>query len=294
VTVTATKGKSFMIVAVLLGVAAAVVGYYGLTSLASQASAQNSVNFKNVVITATDLTFGVKLDRAMLRTVRYPKESVPEGAFASMDSVVGQTTKVFMSAREPVTAIKLSSRGGGLSMLVRPSMRAASLEVNQVSGVSGFVLPGDRVDVLTTVDSRVSTEDAVTRTVLQNIEVLAAGQKTEQQDNKPITVQSVTLLVNPEGAETLALALHEGKIHLVLRNPEDQEVVSVASLSTREMLDRRGGGVARATGVRRAPTAPVTTTPQVAAARQAPPPKVRIIRNASVTETPAVADSTHD
>jgi len=263
--------------------------------MATHSTAQANANFKNVVVTVTDLTYGVKLDKEMLRMVRYPKESVPEGAFASMDSVIGQTTKVFMSAREPVTAIKLSSRGGGLSMLVRPSMRAASLEVNQVSGVSGFVLPGDRVDVLTTVDPRATTEDAVTRTVLQNIEVLAAGQKTEQQDNKPITVQSVTLLVDPEGAETLALALHEGKIHLVLRNPEDQEVVSVASLSTREMLDRRGGGVARATGVRRAaPTAPVTAAPQVASARQAPPPKVRMIRSASVTETPAVADSTHD
>jgi len=289
--VTATKGKNFMIVAVLLGVAAAVVGYYGLTSMASQASAQNKANFKNVVVTASDLTFGVKLDREMLRIVRYPKESVPEGAFASLDSVLGQTTKVFMSAREPVTAIKLSSRGGGLSMLVRPTMRAASLEVNQVSGVSGFVLPGDRVDVLTTVDSRSANEDAITRTVLQNIEVLAAGQKTEQQDNKPITVQSVTLLVNPQGAETLALALHEGKIHLVLRNPEDQEVVSIASLSTREMLDRRPPQMARATpGPRRAVTSP--TPGPVAIARPAPPPKVRIIRQANVSETPAVADST--
>ena len=291
---TATKGKSFMIVAVLLGVAAAVVGYYGLTSMASQAAAQNNANFKNVVITATDLTFGVKLDRAMLRTVRYPKESVPQGAFASMDSVVGQTTKVFMSAREPVTAIKLSSRGGGLSMLVRPTMRAASLEVNQVSGVSGFVLPGDRVDVLTTVDPRGANEDAVTRTVLQNIEVLAAGQKTEQQDNKPITVQSVTLLVDPEGAETLALALHEGKIHLVLRNPEDQEVVKITSLSTREMLDRRSGVARSVSGAKRSVATPAPSPPQVAVARQAPPPKVRIIRNASVTETPAVADSTRD
>src|SRR5262245_36830379 len=282
-----------MIVAVLLGAAAAVVGYFGLTSLASKSTARSNANYRDVIVTATDLTFGVKLDRAMLRVVRYPKDAVPEGAYANMDSVVGQTTKVFMGAREPITAIKMSSRGGGLSMLVRPSMRAASLEVNQVSGVSGFVLPGDRVDVLTTVDPRAATEDAVTRTVLQNCEVLAAGQKTEQQDNKPITVQSVTLLVDPEGAETLALALHEGKIHLVLRNPEDQEVVSVASLSTREMLDRRA--VARATGVRRAaaPTAPANP-PQVAIARKDAPPKVRIIRNASVTETPAVADSTHD
>jgi pilus assembly protein CpaB len=288
--VTATKGKNFLIVAGLLGVAAAVVGYYGLTSMASQATAQQNRNYRNVVVTVTDLTYGVKLDKEMLRTVRYPKESVPEGAFASMDSVVGQTTKVFMSAREPVTAIKLSSRGGGLSMLVRPSMRASSLEVNNVSGVSGFVLPGDRVDVLTTVDGRGVNEDAVTRTVLQNIEVLAAGQKTEQKDNKPITVQSVTLLVDPDGAETLALALHEGKIHLVLRNPDDQEVVRVASLSTREMLDRRALAARTTSGVRRPTTG--TTPTQVASARQAPPAKVRVIKGSSLTETPAVDDST--
>ena len=286
---TATKGKNFMIVAVLLGMAAAVVGYYGLTSMASQATAQNNANFRSVVVTVTDLTFGVKLEKEMLKVVRYPKESVPEGAFATIDSVLGQTTKVFMSAREPVTSIKLSSRGGGLSMLVRPTMRAASLEVNQVSGVSGFVLPGDRVDVLTTIDPRGTYEDAVTRTVLQNIEVLAAGQKTEQQDNKPITVQAVTILVTPNGAETLALALHEGKIHLVLRNPEDQDEVTVAALSTREMLGRQP--VATAPGpVRQAARrpGPVAPTPVV---RPYDKPKVRIIRSANVSETPAVADS---
>jgi pilus assembly protein CpaB len=289
--VTATKGKSFMIVAVLLGVAAAVVGYYGLTSLASQAATQNSTNFQKVVVTATDLTFGVKLDRTMLRIVPYPKESVPVGAFSTIDSVAGQTTKVFMSAREPVTAIKLSSRGGGLSMLVRPNMRAASIEVNQVSGVSGFVLPGDRLDVLATVDPNNTRADAMTRTVLQNIEVLASGQRTEQQDNKPITVTSVTLLVDPDGAETLALAMHEGKIHLVLRNPEDQQVVTVASLSTQEMLGHRTVAVVQTpAGPRRVATA---VRAPVAAMRAAPP-KVRMIRSASVTETPAVADSTND
>lgn len=287
---TATKGKNFLIVAVMLGVAAAIVGYYGLTSMASQTTAQQNANFKNVVVTVADLTYGVKLDKEMLRMVRYPKESVPEGAFASMDSVVGQTTKVFMSAREPVTAIKLSSRGGGLSMLVRTQMRASSLEVNNVSGVSGFVLPGDRVDVLTTVDGRGANEDAVTRTVLQNIEVLAAGQKTEQKDNKPITVQSVTLLVNPDGAETLALALHEGKIHLVLRNPDDQELVQVASLSTREMLDRKQLATRQTSGVRR----PSVTTPtQVAYSKPAPPANVRVIKGSAITTTPAVDDSTH-
>jgi pilus assembly protein CpaB len=281
-----------MIVAVLLGAAAAVVGYFGLTSLASQTTAKTNANYRNVVVTATDLTFGVKLDRAMLRVVRYPKDAVPDGAYSSVDSVVGQTSKVFMGAREPVTAIKLSSRGGGLSMLVRPTMRAASLEVNQVSGVSGFVLPGDRVDVLVTVDPRNMNDDAVTRTVLQNVEVLAAGQKTEQQDNKPITVQAVTLLVSPDGAETLALALHEGKIHLVLRNPEDQDEVKVASLSTRQMLGHTAPQVA---AVRPAPAAPRRSYSAPAQAAHTPrrDQKVRIIRSANVSETPAVTDTTN-
>ena len=282
-----------MFVALLLGVAAAVVGYYGLTSVASSASARNNSNFRDVVVVASDLTFGSKLDKPMLRTARYPKDAVPEGAYSSIDSVVGQTTKVFMSAREPVTAIKLSSRGGGLSMLVRPSMRAASLEVNQVSGVSGFVLPGDRVDVLVTVDARQATEDAVTRTVLQNTEVLAAGQKTEQQDNKPITVQSVTLLVDPAGAEALALSQHEGKIHLVLRNPEDQETVQVASLSTREMLGEKAVAKATTPAVRRTVTRTAPTQVAVVARpADKDKQKVRIIRSASVSETPAVSDST--
>jgi pilus assembly protein CpaB len=281
-----------MVVAVLLGVAAAVVGYFGLTSLASSSAAKTNANFRNVVVTATDLTFGVKLDRAMLRMAQYPKDAVPEGAYASIDSVVGQTTKVFMGAREPVTAIKMSSRGGGLSMLVKPSMRAASLEVNAVSGVSGFVLPGDRVDVLVTVDPRNMNEDATTRTVLQNLEVLAAGQKTEQQDNKPITVQAVTLLVSPDGAETLALALHEGKIHLVLRNPEDQAEVEVASLSTRQMLGNQQVAARAPVRSTRRSSAP-SIQPVAAVHRPADKPKVRIIRSASVTETPAVADSTN-
>ena len=282
------NGKSFMIVAVLLGAAAAVVGYFGLTSLATKSTARTNANYRDVVVTATDLTFGVKLDRAMLRVVRYPKDAVPEGAYASLDSVLGQTTKVFMGAREPVTAIKMSSRGGGLSMLVRPSMRAASLEVNQVSGVSGFVLPGDRVDVLVTIDARNMNDDAVTRTVLQNTEVLAAGQKTEQQDNKPITVQAVTLLVSPEGAETLALALHEGKVALALRNPEDQDQTEVASLSTRQML----GHVAAAAPARVAGPRRTTTSAPKAHVASRQPSKVRIIRSASVSETPAVTDST--
>jgi pilus assembly protein CpaB len=294
-----SRSKTVLGVALVLGLLAALAGYAGLNAMAKQVVASTSKQFVPVVVSATDLTFGTKLDKAQLRVARYPKESVPAGAFSDVDSVAGQTTKIFLAAREPVTATKLSSRGGGLSMLVRNGLRATSLEVNQVSGVSGFVLPGDRVDVLCTVDGRGAKEVAVTRTILQNAEVLASGQRTTQQDNKPITVQAVTILVDPVGAEKLALGLHEGKLHLVLRNPGDADTLRVASLDTHEMLGgeptrmasapvkRSSGKRAKAEPKEPPQPPPANTMVQTRTGK----PTVRIIRDSKVTEVPALKDS---
>jgi len=289
-----SRSKTVLGVAILMGLLAALAGYAGLRAVARQVVTNTSKQFVPVVVSATDVTFGTKLDKAQLRVARYPKESVPAGAFSDIDSVAGQTTKIFLSAKEPVTATKLSSRGGGLSMLVRSGLRATSLEVNQVSGVSGFVLPGDRVDVLCTVDGRGADTDAVTRTILQNAEVLASGQKTAQQDNKPITVQAVTILVDPVGAEKLALGLHEGKLHLVLRNPEDADTVGVASLDTKQMLNGEAGSkeAPKKTMAHRGAAKPKTEpAPPRVIAQRTPKPTVRIIRDAKVSEVPAMKDS---
>lgn len=291
------RSKSILALAVGLGFLAALAGYAGLKATAAQVAQNTSKHFVPVVVAATDLTFGTKLDRAQLRVAKYPKESLPSGAFSDIDSVAGQTTKIFLAGKEPITATKLSSRGGGLSMLVRTGFRATSLEVNQVSGVSGFVLPGDRIDVLATVDGRGADQEAVTRTILQNAEVLASGQKTTQQDNKPITVQAVTILVDPMGAEKLALALHEGKLHLVLRNPEDSDTTKVLSLNTNEMLNGQAGTMPRSTAhakARKAPqqSAAVPKQPEVRTVQQRPSkPVVRIIREAKVNEQAAPKDS---
>ena len=290
------RSKSILALAVGLGFLAALAGYAGLKATAAQVAQNTSKHFVPVVVAATDLTFGTKLDRAQLRVAKYPKESLPSGAFSDIDSVVGQTTKIFLAGKEPITATKLSSRGGGLSMLVRTGFRATSLEVNQVSGVSGFVLPGDRIDVLATVDGRGADQEAVTRTILQNAEVLASGQKTTQQDNKPITVQAVTILVDPMGAEKLALALHEGKLHLVLRNPEDSDTTKVFALNTNEMLNGQAGTMPRSTAhaKKKAPqqSAAVPKQPEVRTVQQRPTkPVVRIIREAKVNEQAAPKDS---
>lgn len=282
----ANKGQAFMGLAVVLAVAAAVVGYFGLNSLAAQTKKATLGATREVVVTANDLTFGTKLEKTMLRTVRYPTESVPVGAFSDVDSVVGQTTKIFMTTKEPVTRIKLSSLGGGLSMLVREGMRAASLEVNQVSGVSGFILPGDRVDMLVTVPNNMNPEDSFTETVLQNLEVLAAGQTTTTKDNKPITVQAVTVLVEPRQAEMLAHATRQGQVTLVLRaRGDDSTLAKITPVKTSDL-----GGRVKAAPVRAKaqPVAKVVPPP----ARPAEPRKVTIIRRTSKSEESLPSDST--
>jgi pilus assembly protein CpaB len=245
------------------------------------AQASNPVlNTVPVVVATTDLTFGTVIRAEHLETVHYPDNSVPPGSYAAPDSLIGQTTKVFLTSKEPILATKLTSIGGGLSIRIPNNMRATSMNVNQVSGVSGFVLPGDRVDVVAVIDRAGQVNQAITKTILQNIEVLASGQRTEEKSDKPVKVQSVTLLVDPEGAEKLALALHEGKLHLVLRNPGDHAIADVRSISTSEMT---GGVVERAPRPR---TAPKPKPEPVAAAPAPPPPtpKVTLIKGVKVEE----------
>ena len=286
------RGGPFLILAIVLGLAAAAVVFLYL----NQQSAANvtSRQTRPVVVAATDQPFGTKLERNMLKVVNYPKDSVPTNAYSSLDSVVGQTTKIFLASKEPVLASKLSTIGGGLSMMVRRDMRASSVTVNLVSSVSGFVVPGDKVDVLVTIDQTAQQQIATTKTILQNIEVLAAGVKTEQRDqeNKPNTdLQTITLLVDPPAAERMALAMHEGKIHLTLRNPEDSDSSSVKPLDTRELL----GGVPVASAPRRSGPAKERIVYKDREVQvQAPPPaepyKVTVIKKGKDQTTQPASD----
>ncbi len=228
------KGVAFLLVATLLAAAAGGAVYLYLKGMpVAQAEAPETVP---VVVATKDMTFGTTLGDEELRLVPFPKESVPRGSYSAIDSVLEQTTKVFLAEGEPVLASKLSAIGGGLSVRVEKNMRAMSLNVNDVTGVSGFVLPGDRVDVLVTINNAAGSNIAVTKTILQNIEILAAGAKTENKGKHHITVQTVTLLVDLDGAEKLALGVDQGKVHLALRNPVDHEIVDAKSQNTRSVL----------------------------------------------------------
>lgn len=272
------KGLGLLLLAAVLAVAAGGIAYLYLKGTSVLAGNKETETYP-VVVCTQDLTFGTRLEDKDLRIANFPKDAIPMGAYATTDSVLGQTTKVFLVANEPILASKLSSIGGGLSVRVPESLRASSVDVNEVSGVSGFVLPGDRVDILCTIDNAPGQSQgvAVTKTILQNIEVVAAGVKTKTNKNDPIRVQSVTLLVSPKEAEDLALGMHEGRIHLVLRNPVDNEIVAVNPTNTREVF-----------GLVKQHKAPVRRAPRTVIVKkeEAPPPEpsYTIIRDGSIQQ----------
>lgn len=221
--------------AILCGVVASGLAY---AYLKKQADA-TAPELQPVVVASRDLTFGRVLSIEDLDVVHYPSSSIPGGAYSVPDSLVNQSTKVFLKKNEPILNSKLSSIGGGLSLRIDETMRAASVKVDKVSGVSGFVLPGDKVDVIVAITRGMSRLESVSNTILQNVEVLAAGEATERRGDQIITSQSVTLLVEPAGAQALALAAQEGKIILSLKNPTDTLLVAVEPVTRADIMGQK-------------------------------------------------------
>jgi pilus assembly protein CpaB len=180
-----------------------------------------------VVVAATDLQIGAELRRDDLRIIDWPANAAPQGAFSSTDEIVGRGLVLPVIQNEPVLPMKLAPKeaGAGLPPAIPPGLRAISVRVNEVIGVAGYVLPGAFVDVLATLNPTEQRNDVMSKVVLTNVQVLAAGTKIEQGvgDSKPMPVTVVTLLVSPGESERLALASTEGKIQLALRNPLDRD-----------------------------------------------------------------------
>lgn len=177
----------------------------------------------DVVVAANDLNVGSKIQDRDLKIVRLPAESLPEGVFRSKTRVVGRGVVLPVSKGEFILPNKVAGEnaGSGMPALIPPGMRAVSVRVNEVVAVAGFVVPGTRVDVLLTGNPG-GNSDNQTTTVLENIAVLAAGQKLERNSaGEPQSVPVITLLVSPEDAQKLTLASQEGRIQLSLRNPLD-------------------------------------------------------------------------
>ncbi|HXA53161.1 MAG TPA: Flp pilus assembly protein CpaB [Candidatus Acidoferrum sp.] len=205
---------------------------------------------------------------------------VPLGSTTRVQDLVGRGVTTTMYAKEPVIDSRLAPKGagGGLAAMIPPGMRAVAVRVNEVVGVAGFVVPGMRVDVLISGNTpgSASNQGTITRTLLQNVEVLSAGQDFKKDaEGKPVVVQVINLLTTPEHAEQLSLAAGQTQIQLVLRNPLDRLAVNTPGTSMNQIFSGRKIPLSQVVGDDPAPRprAPRPAPQQVMAP---PPPKKEV------------------
>ncbi len=182
-----------------------------------------------VVVASRNIEIGTLLKEADMKVVDWNGPE-PKGALGSSTDAIGRGVVSTIYEGEPILENRLAAKGAGagLAATIPPGMRAVTIRVNDVAGVSGFVRPGARVDVLIagTPPGGSNTLGTVSKTLLQNMEVLSAGQDIQKDaGGKPVSVGVVNLLVTPEQAEILSLANNETRIQLVLRNPLDTQTV---------------------------------------------------------------------
>jgi pilus assembly protein CpaB len=211
--------------AVLFGLLAVFVAQAWLNSQAEQRmrsleSNKKPVSTSTIVVASKPLRFGNELAAAQLSEVEWPGKALPAGAFAKISDVVGGGKRVALTAiepNEPVLSSKITGPGqrATLSAMLRDGLKAATVRVNDIDGVGGFVLPGDHVDIALT--RQVDKTNSSTEVVLQNVRVLAIDQTADERLDKPAVVKAVTLEVDVVGAQKLSLAASIGSLSLMLR-----------------------------------------------------------------------------
>src|SRR5258706_11153412 len=229
-----------------------------------------------VVVAAANLDLAAELHREDMKVIDWPAGSVPAGSFSNPQELVGRGLIQPVIQNAPILegAMPPKDAGAGLTPVIPEGMRALSVRVNDVIGVAGYVLPGTRVDVVVTISPTDQHPDTTSKVILTNVKVLTAGTKIERDtvDHKPVTVNVVTLLVDPSEAERLTLASTEGKIQLALRNPLDKSAPATSGVRPAALL-----GYAAARPVS-APRPRIVAAAPVAVPALPPAPTVEMIR----------------
>lgn len=216
-------------VALILALVAGVVMFKWTNSVSrKQPAAQVAASTSPVVVAKADIARGTKLTAEMLQTRSFTNDSKPSGAFSDVKGVEGRVLNVAVGANEAVTARKLADKsviGGGVSALIEPGKRAMSVKGNAVMGLSGFVRPSDRVDVLVSMTVG-KNDNPVAKLVLERVKVIATGTELAPNgEGKTASVDVYTLELTPNESERLALAATQGTLHFALRNELDTETV---------------------------------------------------------------------
>lgn len=196
----------------------------------------------SVLVANADLAWGTKLAPEMLQLQDIPPGAIPEGHFTSMEAIKDRVLLVDIKRNELLLESKLAPLGttsGGVAAVTDVNKRAMSVKVDDVIGVAGFIKPADRVDVMVTIEPEHNRQGhPISKVILENVKVLAAGTQMERKgkDEEPKPVQVITVEVDVEEAEKLALASNQGKLRLALRNPLNSERVLTKGASVGALL----------------------------------------------------------
>ncbi|MBD0705336.1 SAF domain-containing protein [Pseudomonas sp. E141] len=197
--------------------------------LSARLNAKPDDHLRSVVVATVPIPFGQMVEAQQVTTVRMPMDTIPDDAFDSSEQAVGKIATFDILRGDIVRGARLSEHLGGstLASLIDPDKRAISVRVDDVVGVGGFLLPGNRVDVLATKTTSAGSNNAVSRTILENLRVLAVDQTAGTDKTQPVVVRAVTLEMSATEAEALVTAQTEGKLQLALRNPLNLEKKTV-------------------------------------------------------------------
>jgi len=212
----------FFGVAALLGLATLWM-VHSYTQSLSQHAQVTERPAAQVVIATENIPIGTKIEEKHVKVTAWPAESRPAASFEKPEDLVGKVTIASIVANEPIVPAKLvgGAQGAVLPQMIPTGMRAMSVPVTKVSGISGFVTPGTKVDIVAVVQTRgeVVTKRAIT--LLEDVKVLAMAQTLDERDAKATVVDTVTLLVTPADAQKLTLAVADGQLMLSLRGVAD-------------------------------------------------------------------------
>jgi len=227
-----------LVLALFLALSAVYVARVWMSGQGNRTAEIEKASMVQLVAAATPLKFGDRLAAQNLHLIDWPAGSVPEGTFTKLEDVLGPQPRVALQsiqANELVLSSKVTGPGqrASLSAVITYGMRAMTIRVNDVLGVAGFVLPGDRVDILLT--REVVENQPMTDVLLQNVKVLGIDQRSDQQKNTPDVVKAVTIEVTTEQAQKITLASTVGKLSLALRDVSNVELAPVKPVSIKDL-----------------------------------------------------------
>jgi pilus assembly protein CpaB len=226
--------------AIVIGALLAALVYGNLNAQRAELAAARAALERgtvDVLVASQPIPIGSRLDATLVRTVRWPSDIQPAGVIHDANGLTGRVVRTAIDANQPIVESQLVNEGNGLlPLLITEGMRGISVKVDDVTGVSGFITPSSRVDVLVSGNDGGENGQQRSKVILQNVKVLAIGKSIEQKDDKPIEVPTVTLLVSPADAEKLTLATRQEPVRLALRNYRDDELVGTPGMSQRELF----------------------------------------------------------